>query len=62
MYMYVYVYVFQNHSGSNLGVGANFGSKSSGLIYAILLNLQKPTKTKGFSMVLQVLEGQVEPC
>ena len=44
MYVYVYVYVFQDHSGSNLGVDANFGSKSSGVIYAILLNLQNPPK------------------
>ena len=61
MYVYVYVYVFQKHSGSNLGVDANFGSKSSGVIYAILLNVQNPQKNNDFSMFLQVLEGQVEP-
>ena len=61
MYVYVYVYVFQKHSGSNLGVDANFGSKSSGVIYAILLNVQNPQKNNDLSMFLQVLEGQVEP-
>ena len=61
MYVHVYVYVFQKHSGSNLGVDANFGSKSSGVIYAILLNLQNPKKNNDFSIFLQVLEGQVEP-
>ena len=60
MCMYMYMY-FRTILAPTWGVDANFGSKSSGVIYAILLNLQNPQKNNDFSMFLQVLEGQVEP-